>query len=124
MQRSVPVVIVGGGPVGLSMAILLQRFGIDFVLLERNPRTHGHPKARGTWVRTMEIFRQWGIDGSMKRHALPDGADFFVFCESMSGHEWGRTNPEPNLGHSPTWKVIQSQDTVERELLEHAGRSE
>jgi 2-polyprenyl-6-methoxyphenol hydroxylase-like FAD-dependent oxidoreductase len=79
MQRNVPVVIVGGGPVGLSMAILLQRFGIDFVLLERNPTTTDHPKARGTYTRTMEIFRQWGIDGLMKRHALPDGSDFFAF---------------------------------------------
>ena len=91
MQRNVPAVIVGGGPVGLSMAILLQRFGVDFVLLERNPSTTDHPKARGTYTRTMEIFRQWGIDGLMKRHALPDGSDFFAFCESMTGHEWGRT---------------------------------
>lgn len=124
MQRSVPVVIVGGGPVGLSMAILLQRFGVDFVLLERSPTTTDHPKARGTYTRTMEIFRQWGIDGLMKRHALPDGSDFFAFCEAMTGPEWGRTNPEPNVGHSPCWKIIQSQDTVEIELLAHARRSE
>lgn len=76
MNRNTSVVIVGGGPVGLSMAILLQRFGIDFVLIERNPGITEHPKARGTWVRTMEIFRQWGIDGRMKLRALPDGADF------------------------------------------------
>lgn len=124
MQHNVPVVIVGGGPVGLSMAILLQRFGIDFVLLERSPTTTDHPKARGTYTRTMEIFRQWGIDGLMKRHALPDGSDFFAFCDSMTGHEWGRTNPEPNVGHSPCWKIIQSQDTVEIELLAHARKSE
>ena len=123
MQSQNLVVIVGGGPVGLSMAILLQRFGVDFVLLERSPTTTDHPKARGTYTRTMEIFRQWGIDGLMKRHALPDGADFFAFCESMTGHEWGRTTPEPNLGHSPCWKIIQSQDTVEQELLAHAKKS-
>ena len=120
---TVPVIIVGGGPVGLSMAILLQRFGIEFTLLERNTHTTDHPKARGTYARTMEIFRQWGIDGLMKRHALPDGSDFFTFCDSMTWHEWGRTNPEPNLGHSPCWKIIQSQDTVEEELLAHARRS-
>jgi 2-polyprenyl-6-methoxyphenol hydroxylase-like FAD-dependent oxidoreductase len=124
MQSKIPVVIVGGGPVGLSMAILLQRFGVDFVLLERSATTTDHPKARGTYTRTMEIFRQWGIDGQMKRHALPDGSDFFTFCESMTGHEWGRTNPEPNVGHSPCWKIIQSQDTVEMELLDHARKSE
>lgn len=123
MQNKIPVVIVGGGPVGLSMAILMQRFGIDFVLLERNLTTTDHPKARGTYTRTMEIFRQWGIDGLMRRHGLPDGSDFFTFCDSMTGHEWGRTQPEPNAGHSPCWKVIQSQDTVEEELLAHAHKS-
>ncbi|MBL8363460.1 MAG: FAD-dependent monooxygenase [Rubrivivax sp.] len=121
--RNVPIVIVGGGPVGLSMAILLQRFGVDFVLVERNPGINDHPRARGTYTRTMEIFRQWGIERLMARHALPDGSDFFTFCESMTGHEWGRTHPEPNVGHSPCWKLIQSQDTVEQELLDHARRS-
>ncbi len=123
-SRRTQVFIVGGGPVGLSMAILLQRFSIDFALVERSDTTTDHPKARGTYARTMEIFRQWGIDGLMKRHALPDGSDFFTFCESMTGHEWGRTNPEPNVGHSPCWKIIQSQDTVEQELLKHARTSE
>ncbi|MBP0625201.1 FAD-dependent monooxygenase [Cupriavidus consociatus] len=117
MLQRIPVLIVGGGPVGLAMAILLQRFGIEFVLLERNSSTTTHPKARGTWVRTMEIFRQWGLEDAMKRHGLPDGSDCWAFSESMSGREFGRTAPEPNLGHSPTWKVIQSQDTVEVELL-------
>ena len=123
MKRSTQVVIAGGGPVGLSMAILLQRFGIDFVLLERNASTTDHPKARGTWVRTMEIFRQWGIADRMKARSLPDGCDFFSFVDSMTGHEYGRTSPEPNQGFSPTWKTIQSQDAVEEELLAHARRS-
>src|SRR4051812_44763357 len=123
MQPKTQVVIVGGGPVGLSMAILMQRFGIEFVLLERNATTTDHPKARGTYARTMEIFRQWGVDGKMRRQGLPDGSDFFAFCESMTGHEWGRTQPEPNAEHSPCWKVIQSQDTVEEELLDHARKS-
>lgn len=121
--QRIPVVIVGGGPIGLSMAILLQRFGVEFVLVERNLTITDHPKARGTYTRTMEIFRQWGIHQLMARHALPDGSDFFTFCESMTGHEWGRTNPEPNVGHSPCWKLIQSQDTVEQELLDHTRRS-
>ncbi|HVZ44705.1 MAG TPA: FAD-dependent monooxygenase [Ramlibacter sp.] len=115
--RNVPVVIVGAGPVGLSMGILLQRFGVEFVLIERNPGTTDHAKARGTWVRTMEIFRQWGIERPMMDRGLPPGSDLFAFVESLTGHEWGRTKPEPNEGHSPTWKSIMAQDAVEEELL-------
>jgi len=123
MKRQLPVVIVGGGPAGLSMAILLQRFDIEFVLLERNASFTEHPKARGTWVRTMEIFRQWGVDDAIKERSLPTGADFFSFVDSMTGNEYGRTVPEVDFGFSPTWKAIQSQDVVEEELLKHARLS-
>ena len=82
MQSKVPVVIVGGGPVGLSMGILLQRFGIDFVLLERSPTTTTHPKARGTYTRTMEIFRQWNIEERVTMAGLPREESLFMSSRS------------------------------------------
>lgn len=119
MKRTA-VFIVGGGPVGLSMAILMSRFGIDYVMVERASSTTDHPKARGCWSRTMEIFRQWGIEGRMRARGLPDNSDMFAFVESMTGHEYGRTLPEVNIGLSPAWKCILSQDAVEEELLKYA----
>jgi 2-polyprenyl-6-methoxyphenol hydroxylase-like FAD-dependent oxidoreductase len=116
-SRRTAVFIVGAGPVGLSMAILMSRFGIDFVLVERASSTTDHPKARGCWSRTMEIFRQWGIEDRMRARGLPDNSDMFAFVESMAGHEYGRTTPEVNIGLSPAWKCILSQDAVEEELL-------
>ncbi len=80
-SASTPVLIVGGGPVGLSMAILLQRFTIDFVLVERSATTTDHPKARGCWTRTMEIFRQRGIEERMRAHGLPDKSDVFALVD-------------------------------------------
>src|SRR4051812_8152682 len=56
--RQTSVFIAGGGPVGLAMSLLLDRFGIDCVVVEKSSTTTDHPKSRGCWVRTMEIFRQ------------------------------------------------------------------
>ena len=53
-----PVLIAGGGPVGLSTAILLARHGIRCLLVERKASTTNHPKARAINVRTMELVRQ------------------------------------------------------------------
>lgn len=71
----------------------------------------------------MEIFRQWGIEDRMRARGLPDNSDMFAFVESMTGHEYGRTLPEVNIGLSPAWKCILSQDAVEEELLKHARES-
>ena len=111
------VIIVGGGPVGLAMALLLGRLGIDHVLVERAAGTTDHPKARGVDIRTMELFRQWGVEGKIAARGLPPGADVFAIVETMSGREHGRTVAELNRGQSPSWRCMVSQDVVEEEIL-------
>jgi len=121
--ESTRVLIVGGGPVGLAMALLLDRFNIPFVLLERSKSTTDHPKSRGCWIRTMELFRQWGIEDRIRARGLADKTDIFVYVESIAGREIGRTNPEPDHQHTPAWKCLVAQDAVEEELLAVASRS-
>lgn len=122
--RRTSVFIVGGGPVGLAMSLLLDRFGIDCVVVEKNATTTDHPKSRGCWVRTMEIFRQWGIEKAIRDRGLQDNSDMFVFLDSIAGHEFGRTRPEPNTGHTPAWKSLVAQDAVEGEILRVVERSQ
>lgn len=65
------VVIVGAGPTGLSMAAQLQRFGVDFILLEKNPGITNLSKAIVVQARSMEIFRELGIvEEAVKRGAV------------------------------------------------------
>jgi putative polyketide hydroxylase len=123
MSTPVPVLIVGGGPVGLATALLLDRFAIDCVVIERSHTTTDHPKSRGCWIRTMELFRQWGIEQRIRDRGLQDGSDMFVFVESIAGQEIGRTRPEPDDGHTPAWKSLVAQDAVEEEIYAELGKS-
>jgi 2-polyprenyl-6-methoxyphenol hydroxylase-like FAD-dependent oxidoreductase len=55
------VLIVGAGPTGLSLACQLVRYGIDFVLIEKNAGITRYSKAIGVQARTMEIYEQLGV---------------------------------------------------------------
>ena len=55
------VVIIGAGPTGLSMAAQLLRFGIDFIILEKNAGTTPLSKAVVVQARTLEIFHELGL---------------------------------------------------------------
>lgn len=92
------VIIVGGGPVGLSSSILLSLRGIPHLLFEKYPDTSIHPKACGINQRTTEIFRVMGIEDEVYRYAAPAEiagrtAWYTSFgpsgCEIISRDAWG-----------------------------------
>jgi 2-polyprenyl-6-methoxyphenol hydroxylase-like FAD-dependent oxidoreductase len=55
------VVVVGAGPTGLSLACQFVRYGVDFVILEKNEGITPYSKAIGVQARTLEIFEQIGL---------------------------------------------------------------
>ncbi|MCO6418857.1 FAD-dependent monooxygenase [Siccirubricoccus sp. KC 17139] len=90
-MRSVPVVIAGGGPVGMTLARVLARFGIRCLLAERNPTTTRHPKMDITNSRSMEIFRRLGLAEALRAVAVPEANNFDVsWITTMAGHELHR----------------------------------
>src|SRR5215213_1048569 len=52
------VIIIGAGPTGLSLACQLIRYGIDFVVIEKNEGVTKFSKAIGVQARTLEIYEQ------------------------------------------------------------------
>lgn len=60
-----PVVIVGAGPVGLSLALGLSAQGVPSVLLERDEDLSTRSKAPGIHVRTREVLSRWGVEESL-----------------------------------------------------------
>jgi 2-polyprenyl-6-methoxyphenol hydroxylase-like FAD-dependent oxidoreductase len=93
MQADTPVLIVGGGPVGLATALELAWRGIRSVLVEQDSRTAPVLLAKaGTLnVRTLEFCRRWGIADAVANWGAPD--DFprdTVYCTSLQGRFIGR----------------------------------
>ena len=60
-RDQVPVLIVGGGPVGLAAAMLLAQRGIEVLLVERRRSRLALSRAHLLNVRTMEIFHEMGV---------------------------------------------------------------
>lgn len=87
------VLIAGGGPVGLVAATELGMRGIDCVVLEpRETVSFLRPRAKTTSVRSMELFRRWGLADRIRAVAkLPvSWSQEVVICTSLLGPEVAR----------------------------------
>ena len=118
-----PVVIVGGGPVGLTLSILLSQYGVEHLLVEAHPGTSRHPKARGIAARSMEIFRRCGVEDDIRRAGLPADQVVFYHGRTLADPDFARTEPVrrlPGDERTPSPGLICSQDTLELLLLRHA----
>jgi 2-polyprenyl-6-methoxyphenol hydroxylase-like FAD-dependent oxidoreductase len=55
------VLVIGAGPVGLTLAIELQRYGIDFRIVEKAASRTDKSKALVVWSRTLELLERSGL---------------------------------------------------------------
>jgi 2-polyprenyl-6-methoxyphenol hydroxylase-like FAD-dependent oxidoreductase len=100
----VAVVVVGGGLVGLSASLFLSWHGVESVLFERHAGTSPQPKARRINLRTMELFRQVGVE-----EAVIEAAAALADFQSMAA---GPTLAQAQLlpfsmpGGVPDWEEI------------------
>jgi 2,4-dichlorophenol 6-monooxygenase len=88
---STDVLIVGSGPAGASAALFLSSLGVDNIMITKYRWTANTPRAHITNQRTMEIFRDLGIEDQVLAEATPH--EFMgdtVFCTSIAGEEIGR----------------------------------
>lgn len=118
------LLIVGGGPVGLSAALLASQYGIPCTLIERFEAPYKHPKARGVRTRAMELFQLWGLEPEIRAGAPANPEFGFVYCESLAGREYGRTpagGADP--AQSPTGDCRVPQDELERILRRGVTRA-
>src|SRR5882672_1463733 len=89
MNLETPVLIVGGGPVGLTLALDLGWRGVECVLVDALERDgyRNHPRANLINSRTMEFCRRWGVASRVKEVGTPPGYPHTaMYLTSMRGH--------------------------------------
>ncbi|HVP65178.1 MAG TPA: FAD-dependent monooxygenase [candidate division Zixibacteria bacterium] len=85
-----PVLICGGGPVGLTLALTLSRHGIRSIVVNDRTETTSHPKLDVVNCRSMEIYRQLGLAEKIRDAGNPRTANQYVsFAASASGPWYG-----------------------------------
>jgi 2-polyprenyl-6-methoxyphenol hydroxylase-like FAD-dependent oxidoreductase len=88
-ELEVPVLVVGGSLVGLTASALLGAHGVPNLLVERHRGTAIHPRAASFHQRTMEVFRELGLQDAVEaaaaREFVQNGA--IIAVESLSGKE-------------------------------------
>ncbi len=132
-SSDVPVLIAGGGPAGLTLAITLGQLGVGCEVVDARPAPARVPRAERCGSRAMEIFRQLGISGRLRAAGLPGEAPLdAVVCAGSLARQLERhrypsvsdvlaTMLEVNDGSMPLEPpVVISQYTLEPMLREVA----
>jgi len=97
----VPVLIVGGGPVGLALAGDLGCRGVDCVLTEQTDGSIYQPRMDLVGIRTMEFCRRWGLVAAVEASPYPrDYPQDNIYLTSLTGYELGRER-FPGIGQAP-----------------------
>ena len=86
------MIVVGGGPVGLTLAMDLRSRGVDVVVAEiRGPAEAPEVKCNHVSARSMEIFRRLGVADAVRAAGLPDDHPHDVaFRTTFTGPEMAR----------------------------------
>ena len=127
VPRTADVVVIGAGPVGLAAAVLLGRFGVDTLVVERRTDRSVHPRSRAVTCRTMEIFRGLDLVDRVRASALPGGPRRHLGRDMVSpwraivssGDGTG-ASADTSLGPETLNVVLCSQDALEPILLDAA----
>ncbi len=103
MVKGAKVLIVGGGPAGLVIAIELGRRGVPCVVFDIGKEPPTFPKANSTTSRTMEHFRRLGLSKEIRTLGLPaDHAPDISYHTHYADYELARRR-------WPTWNEIAAQ---------------
>ncbi len=100
MGDTCDVVVVGAGPVGATAALLLAEYGLECTVVEARREPQSHPAAHVLSTRSMEIWREIGLEREIRRLSAPmHELRSILYCTSLAGPELGRV-PLADLPHA------------------------
>ena len=91
-QHTTDVLIIGAGPVGLTLAMDLATRGVQVTIVEQRAR-HGNRRVKCNHIsaRSMEIFRRLGVAQALRNNGLPpDHPNDCAFRTTVTGQELTR----------------------------------
>src|SRR5580765_6176759 len=125
MMDEAPVLIAGGGLTGLAAASFLAQQGVRTITVERLRESSPLPRAAFFHMRTVEMFRQLGIEARVREESakefVPDGALIAMDC--ISGRKLADIISNLNEGVdavSPCRRWFLNQPSLEPILRERA----
>ncbi len=131
-MKTVPVCIIGGGPVGMSIALNLNALGVPCMVVNRDRETLWQPRGSTHNARTMEHYRRLGLARELRKLGLPpEHCTDVVYFTRLLGWELARlrmpseSEKQQALRHaSPTDQIPEpllrcNQMYVERRVYQH-----
>ena len=90
LPADIPVLIIGGGPVGITFALLLAEHGIKSLVVEKTNALPTTPRAHVLRKRTMDIFNRLGVADTVF-DAVPNmPVRYITWVSQLNGREIGR----------------------------------
>jgi p-hydroxybenzoate 3-monooxygenase len=114
-MRNTQVAVIGAGPSGLMLALLLRAQGIDVVVLERQTRKHVEARIRAGLLEpgTVELLQETGAAARLQREVILHGGFELAFS--------GRSHRIDLLGHTGRQISVYGQTELQRDLADAAG---